>query len=258
MLRPCSVKTLNRTSRENEDSSSVVGDENNIEERVHLSTGIPVVPSNSSKGPGVIFVFEKASLVPALVGKTHQILNAEDHVNFLRRKKLDPYSYRPDIIFEALLELTDSNLYREGRIQAIYVRTDQGVLIKIEPNIRLPRTFGSFCSMMLQTLQKLSINAQGKRGKLLRLVKNPVTQHLPVNSLKIGLSFSSEKLVHMKDYVGAISNDVNLVFVVGAMAHGKIDCEYVDDFISVSEYPLSAVCCIRRIYRALEKKLNII
>lgn len=38
----------------------------------------------------------------------------------------------------------------------------------------------------VQLLQKLSITAVGKREKLLRVIKNPVTQYLPVSSKKIG------------------------------------------------------------------------
>ena len=94
-------------------------------------------------------------------------------------------------------------------------------------------------------LQKLSISAVGKREKLLRVIKNPVSQYLPINSYRIGFSHSSEKLVDAGDYVNAVSDDVNLVFVVGAMAHGKIEKEFVDDFISISGYPLSAAYCIQ-------------
>ncbi|RYR25024.1 hypothetical protein Ahy_B02g058669 isoform E [Arachis hypogaea] len=44
---------------------------------------------------------------------------------------------------------------------------------------------------------------------------------------------------------------------VGAMAHGKIDAEYVDDLISVSALPLSAGTCLRRICVALERNQKI-
>ena len=33
----------------------------------------------------------------------------------------------------------------------------------------------------------------------------------------------------------------SVVFCVGAMAHGKVDVSWTDDFISVSQYPLSGV-----------------
>lgn len=40
--------------------------------------------------------------------------------------------------------------------------------------------------MAAELLQKFSIKAKSKGGKLLSVVANPVTKHLPVNSLKIG------------------------------------------------------------------------
>jgi rRNA small subunit pseudouridine methyltransferase Nep1 len=46
--------------------------------------------------------------------------------------------------------------------------------------------FTTLFNIAVQLLQKLSIAAVGKREKLLRVIKNPVTQHLPLNSRKIG------------------------------------------------------------------------
>ncbi|KAJ0989099.1 hypothetical protein J5N97_007455 [Dioscorea zingiberensis] len=83
---------------------------------------------------------------------------------------------------------------------------------------------------MLQLLQKLSITTTGKHEKLLNVIKHPVTQYLPVNSRIIGM----ECPVELKDYVVAASDDTTLVFVVGAMAHGKISKDYTEDYISVS------------------------
>ncbi|XP_065879111.1 uncharacterized protein [Euphorbia lathyris] len=220
--------------------------------------GIPLAPSVENSKSGVIFVLEKASLTLAFVGRRFQILNPDEHATFMRKKNMNPYNYRPDIVHEALCEIMDSRLRMAGRLKAVYIRTDDGVLIKVEPNALIPRTLGRFCSMMAELLQKLSIKAKGKGGNLLRLVENPVTQYLPVNSRKIGLSHSSKNAVELRDYTTAsINHDENLVFVVGAMAHGKIDSNYVDDLISVSELPLSAGNCLRRIRCALEKKWNI-
>ncbi|WJX38826.1 rRNA small subunit pseudouridine methyltransferase Nep1 [Trifolium repens] len=110
----------------------------------------------------------------------------------------------------------------------------------------------------MELLQKLSISATGKREKLLRTLKNPVTQYLPINSRKAGLSFSSEKLVNMNDYLSTIPSNLDLVFVVGAMAHGKIETNYTEDYIAVSGYPLSAAYCIARICNSIEGKWNIL
>ncbi|KAJ9128464.1 hypothetical protein P3X46_034981 [Hevea brasiliensis] len=195
--------------------------------------GIPIVPSDlKTKKPGLIFVLERASLEVAKVGKSYQILNSDDHANFLWKNNKNPADYRPDIVYQALLSILDSPVNKAGRLRAVYVKTDKGVLFEVKPHVRIPRTYKRFAGIMLQLLQQLSITAVGKREKLLRVIKNPVTQYLPVNSRKIGFSYSSEKLVKMNKYVAAVSDDVDIVFVVGAMAHGKIDCDYIDDFIA--------------------------
>ncbi|KAG2590863.1 hypothetical protein PVAP13_5NG459300 [Panicum virgatum] len=213
------------------------------EEKEHAAVeGLPIVPRpvDGKRRLGAIFVLEKACLEVGKVGKTMQILNSDDHANYLRKQNRNPADYRPDIIH-----------------QAVYVRTEKGVLFEIKPHVRMPRTFKRFCGLMSQLLQKLSITAVGKREKLLNVVKNPVTRYLPVGAQKIGLSFSAEKSVNLFDYVAKSSDDEPLVFVVGAMAHGKIDKEYTDDYIQICNYPLSAACCLNRICSALEQKWNI-
>ncbi|KAM1064428.1 hypothetical protein ACFX13_029131 [Malus domestica] len=255
-------KALERCSRlkSSKDFLEVKGiiEQDSNEDSMLQLPGIPLAPSSQNMHPGVTFVLEKASLVPAYVGKKYQILNPEIHGDFLRKKNMDPYKYRPDIVHEALLQIMDTRLCMAGRLQPVYVKTDQGVLIKVEPHARIPESLDKFCAMMSQLLQKLRIKAKGRRDTLLRVVQNPLSQHLPSNSVKIGLSVSSQKEVQLREYVNAVSNNANLVFVVGAMAHGKIDSEYVDDFISVSGYPLSAGVCLRSICIALERKWNIL
>ncbi|TVU32446.1 hypothetical protein EJB05_24177 [Eragrostis curvula] len=230
------------------------------EEEEHAAVeGLPVVPRtvDGKRQPGAIFVLERACLEVGKVGKNMQILNSDDHANYLRKQGRNPADYRPDIIHQALLAIFDSPLTKAGRLQAVYVRTEKGVLFEIKPHVRMPRTFKRFCGLMSQLLQKLSITAVGKREKLLNVIKNPVTRYLPVGARKIGLSYSAEKSVNLFDYVAKSNDDETLVFVVGAMAHGKIDKEYSDDYIQICNYPLSAACCLNRICSALEQKWKI-
>uniref|UniRef100_A0A7C9AQG3 Uncharacterized protein n=2 Tax=Opuntia streptacantha TaxID=393608 RepID=A0A7C9AQG3_OPUST len=233
-------------------------DENVVEDLVKDMPGIPVTVSDQNSRSGAIFILEKATLEVAKVGKTYQILNSEDHANFLRKHNKNPADYRPDIAHQALLTILDSPLNKAGRVRAVYVKTDKGVLFEVKPHVRIPRTYKRFAGIMLQLLQKLSITAVGKREKLFRVVKNPVTQYLPVNSRKIGFSFSSERLVDVQKYVADVRDDVNFVFVVGAMAHGRIDDEYVDDYISISGYPLSAAWCLSRICEGLQRRWSVL
>ena len=55
---------------------------------------------------------------------------------------------------------------------------------------------------------------------LLQVIKNPVTDHLPAGCLKIGTSYHSDQIVDVRKF----AEDKPIVFVVGAMAHGKVVC----------------------------------
>lgn len=242
-----------------EEKEDVTEGEGAAAEAEAVEEGIPIMPRpvDRRRRPGVIFVLERACLEVGKVGKAMQILNSDDHANYLRKQNRNPADYRPDIIYQALLAIFDSPLTKAGRLQAVYVRTENGVLFEIKPNVRLPRTFKRFCGLMSQLLQKLSITAEGTREKLLNVIKNPVTKYLPVGARKIGLSYKAEKSVNLFDYVAKSNDDEPLVFVVGAMAHGKIEKEYSDDHIQICSYPLSAACCLNRICSSLEQKWNI-
>ncbi|KAK4394592.1 Ribosomal RNA small subunit methyltransferase nep-1 [Sesamum angolense] len=193
-------------------------------------------------------------------GFSYQILNPDEHAGFMRKHNLDRRDYRPDIIHEVLKRLLGRPLSMSGRIQAVYVKTIQGYLIKIDPIVVVPPTLKLFCAMMSQLFQKLSIKGSGRHRnrKLLQMIQNPVTMHLPAGSHKIGLSSTSSKAVDLGEYFGTTGNDRTLVFVIGAMAHGKIDNDYMDDFVAVSSLPLSARACVSLICDALEWQQTIL
>ncbi|XP_073125996.1 uncharacterized protein [Henckelia pumila] len=232
--------------------------ESNGENLIDEMPGIPIVPVESENKPGVIFILEKASLEIAKVGKSYQLLSSDEHANYLLKNRRNPAEYRPDIAFQAIQTILDSRVNKVGRLKALYVKTQEGILFQIKPHARMPRTYKRFSGLMVQLLQKLHITAAGKGEKLLRIIKNPVTQYLPIKSRKIGFSHSSEKLVNIHDYVGTVNRELDLVFVVGAMAHGKIDKDYVEDYISISSFPLSAAYCISMITTSLEQKWEIL
>ncbi len=51
------------------------------------------------------------------------------------------------------------------------------------------------------------------------MIKNPILNHLPTGCTKIGTSFSTDDLVDVRKI---LPEDKPIVFVVGAMAHGKV------------------------------------
>jgi rRNA small subunit pseudouridine methyltransferase Nep1 len=75
-------------------------------------------------------------------------------------------------------------------------------------------------SSLVQLLHKFSVRASEGSIKLLKVIKNPITNHLPVGCRKIGTSFSAKKPINPKEIVP--SNDP-IAIVVGAMAHGQVN-----------------------------------
>lgn len=107
---------------------------------------------------------------------------------------------------------------------------------------------------LVQLLHKFSIRSENGM-KLLKVIKNPITEHLPVGVRKIGTSFAAKKVTKCKDLVP--QEEVPIVFVVGAMARGSIDVDYTEDLVSISNYPLSAALTCTKLCSAFEEAWNV-
>ncbi|GAC77063.1 protein required for 18S rRNA maturation and 40S ribosome biogenesis [Moesziomyces antarcticus T-34] len=185
-------------------------------------------------------------------GDKYALLNCDDHQRVLAKMGRDIAEARPDITHQCLLTLLDSPLNKAGLLQ-VYIHTAKGVLIEVNPHVRIPRTFKRFSGLMVQLLHKLSIRSMGGSEKLLRVIKNPVTDHFPANTHKITLSFDSP-VQRLSNYLPTIPDNHSIAVFVGAMAHGKDTFAdgVVDEKISISEYSLSASVACGKFCCALE------
>jgi rRNA small subunit pseudouridine methyltransferase Nep1 len=102
----------------------------------------------------------------------------------------------------------------------------------------------------------MSIKANGNET-LLKLVKNPVTEHFPVGVRAIGTSVNAP-LVNPNDWVATLPKDQSFVIVIGAIAVGKIDVPYVEEEIAISSYPLSAAGVCVKMCSAFEQHWGIL
>ncbi|XP_022905203.2 ribosomal RNA small subunit methyltransferase NEP1 [Onthophagus taurus] len=203
----------------------------------------------------LIIILEQAQLESAKVGNSFELLNCDDHANILKKNNRDVGSCRPDITHQCLLMLLDSPLNRAGLLQ-VYVHTTNNVLIEINPQTRIPRTFKRFAGLMVQLLHKFSVRASDSSMKLLKVIKNPVSDHLPVGVKKIGTSFGAKNVV--KNCRELVPENEPIVFVVGAMAHGHLNLDYVEDNVSISNYPLSAALTCTKLCSAFEEVWEIV
>jgi len=77
----------------------------------------------------------------------YALLNCDDHQGALAKMNRDIADARPDITHQCLLTLLDSPLNKAGRLQ-VYIHTTKGVLIEVNPHVRIPRTFKRFSGLM--------------------------------------------------------------------------------------------------------------
>lgn len=75
------------------------------------------------------------------------MLNPDEHGHILRKHGRELGNCRPDIAHQCLLMLFDSPLNRAGLLQ-VYIHTENNVLIEINPQTRIPRTFKRFAGLM--------------------------------------------------------------------------------------------------------------
>jgi len=203
----------------------------------------------------LIIVLENANLESCKVGKEFGLLNIDDHKGLLSRNGRDFSTARPDITHQCLLMLFDSPLNRAGLLQ-VYIRTANNVLIEINPATRIPRTFKRFAGLMVQLLHKYSITASDSSVKLMKVIKNPITDHLPAGCRKILMSYSADGIKRPSQLVP--ESEEPICIVVGAIAKGAIVTDYTEENISISNYPLSAAAVCGKLCDAFEQAWGII
>lgn len=159
---------------------------------------------------------------------------------------------------QCLLTLLDSPVNKAGKLQ-VYIQSTKGVLIEVNPTVRIPRTFKRFAGLMVQLLHKLSISSTTSSERLLTVIKNPVSQYLPPNCRKVTLSWDAP-VVNVREFISGLEAEESICVVVGAMARGKDDFadSWVDEKIGVSKYSLSASVACGKFCHAAEDAWGIL
>lgn len=188
----------------------------------------------------------------------YSLLNSDEHIGVMRKMNRDISDARPDITHQCLLTLLDSPINKAGKLQ-IYIHTARGVLIEVSPTVRIPRTFKRFAGLMIQLLHRLSIRSVNSQEKLLKVIKNPISDHLPPNCRKVTLSYDAP-LVKVREYVETLTDKESICVFIGAMAKGPDNFadQYIDEKISISNFSLSASVACSKFCHAAEDVWDIV
>lgn len=270
-----------RGGRTNNNSNATVAAAASPTTTTTVLTARPLPVSESPLGPStsVVDVSDKNKHYPLIVildqatletvknkRGDYELLNCDDHRELCRKKlRKDPNEFRPDILHQEMLALLDSPLNKAGLLK-VYVQTKKRVLIDVHPSIRVPRTYKRFAGLMTQLLHKLKIKAGSESTTLLRVIKNPVSQYLPAGTRCYGMScqgtlYRPSALARVSVPESPTASHVPTCFVVGAMSTGHVtvdDHPYLEQMISLSEYPLSGAAALSRLLGAIEERWGVV
>ncbi len=147
------------------------------------------ISDSPSGAKEIVVILDIASLETVKTKKgDFQLLNCDDHIGLMKKHNKDPQNYRPDIIHQELMAVLDSPLNKAGKVK-VYVHTEKNVLIEINPKTRIPRTFKRFSGLMVQLLHRLKIRSADGNDMLLKVIKNPISRHLPAGAKIYGNIF---------------------------------------------------------------------
>ena len=149
---------------------------------------------NTLGGGEVLVILDLANLETVKTKKGEfQLLNCDDHISILGKNNKDPAKYRPDIVHQEIMAVLDSPLNKSGKCRLL-VHTEKNVLFEVNPKTRIPRTFKRFSGLMVQLLHRLKIRSADGKDTLLKVVKNPISRHIPAGAHVYG--FSAKGTLH--------------------------------------------------------------
>eukprot|EP00980_Cylindrotheca_fusiformis_P014727 scaffold4009_cov124-Cylindrotheca_fusiformis.AAC.7 len=263
------------SSSSSEDSDSEVETQQPPSKKVKTSslssTPLDLPPSatdqKTNKKQPLIVLLDQASLETVRNRRgIYELLNCDDHRDLCKKKlKKNPNDYRPDILHQELLALLDSPINKAGLLK-VYISTKNKVLIEVNPSIRIPRTFKRFAGLMVQLLHKMKIKAGSDSTTLLKVIKNPFSQHLPAGTRCYGIECGGmlySPIALPKTIVPLEPSDdiPPTCLIVGAMSTDYVTIEdhpYIEKMISISSYPLSGATALSRVMGGIEHHWGIV
>ncbi|TPP41026.1 EMG1/NEP1 methyltransferase family protein [Leishmania donovani] len=149
-------------------------------EYAHKSARLPRSAEEKERWKRVIVILEHCPLQTIQTDRGFELLS-DRHRSYHARHNQDPADWRPDVVHQCLLHLQDSPLNRAGMLE-VFLRTKKQVCIAVDPRLRVPRNVRLFEKMMVSLLFKLKVRASTGYLSLLRVVGNPITDHIPAGT----------------------------------------------------------------------------
>lgn len=186
-----------------------------------------------------------------------ELITNDNHEILLKRLQKKPLEYHPDIVHHTLLQLLDSPLNKAKKLQ-IYINTCNNVLIYVSPHIVIPKSFKNFANMMVQLLHKFKITSNDNSEPLLKIIKNPITDHIPIGSTKFAITSNIDNIINFKECIKHLDNKSGYTVAITCNPNGICSVPWSDISINISQFLCSTCTLCTKVTSTFEEKLGIL
>jgi rRNA small subunit pseudouridine methyltransferase Nep1 len=183
------------------------------------------------------------------------LLDRSFHHSAMARLKDSEKRGRPDLVHGALLTITGTPLYLEGKVR-MFVHTYDDVVVEIAPKTRIPKSYFRFRGLMEKVLL-------GEGDKLVRARPSKITdlvRKTVAPDITMGLSVQGRQM-ELDDVAGRLMSADNPCVIVGGFPHGHFTAEtlsVVDELVRIHEMPLEAHVVTSRLLYEFEKAVTVL
>ncbi len=212
---------------------------------VLAESALELVPREVWKTPAVMSDARRRELEPSKI-----LLDRSFHHSAMARLKDSEKRGRPDLVHEAMLSVTGTPLYLEGRVK-MFVHTCDGVVLEVQEKTRIPKSYFRFRGLVEQALVErpktglVKMEESGLRGLMKR-----ISPDLVVGFSVVGKNVGLEGVA--KEVAGAR----NPAVLVGGFPHGHFSPEtvaLVSTLCRIDPRPLEAHVVAARVVYEVEK-----
>ena len=215
---------------------------------VLAESALELVPNEIRSRPAVVSDSKRRGL-----DASGMLLDRSFHHSAMLRLKDSQKRGRPDLVHGALLSVTGTPLYLEGKVK-VFVHAYGDVVVDIALKTRIPKSYIRFRGLMEKALAGQGDElVKARRSSLPDLVKRTMAP-----DVTIGLSVRGTKM-GLEDLAGRLMSADNPCVLVGGFPHGHFSPEtlsLVDELVRIHEMPLEAHVVTSRLMYEFEKAVE--
>jgi rRNA small subunit pseudouridine methyltransferase Nep1 len=218
-----------------------------------VESALEPIPERLEHEPLILKHAKKKGKIPSEL-----ILDVSLHHTII--KKLDKHKKRgrPDIIHRCLLYALNTPLNRSGLL-SIYIHTINDIIIKVNPEVRLPRNYNRFIGLMEQLFNRRKVPLKGR--SLLEIIDSSLEELIS----DIGNSY---KIILTENGTPTLPNNIfrsykmenKYLIMIGAFSSGNLDQKVLNltsNWVKIDPEPLNSLVVLSKVFNAYENSIGL-